>query len=778
MSRGVLTRLFSFFILTATSSAVTVDSQQIDRADLHLSPATETVAIRGWETVRLPDSPELPVRSTIFFFRQRPSRKDFHLNILVSDTINLGFAPAAAPPDTPTSDYLETIENRPQLFVPHSADPSELLHLTVAKRDDIFTAILVFFPLVYTDDSTIVFIRQWQIDIAEDLETSRLDEKPPFDRTVKGPDRGEAKLTSGQSTGVPLGGDFVVVTSPELAPAFSEFIRLKRQTGFDPILALTDSIYDRYPARDNPEAIRFYLRDFHASGGVYALLGGDENQVPIRYAYHYNTSEQPEPYDLIPCDMYYGEFDGEWEKDGDGVWGEPTEDAPDLGPELLVGRLPFRSAEQVVSYTAKFRTYLFDPGGGKTGYLNRAVFFTSDQMRDYFEGGQQYKVAEEFPPTFATECERLAEHPNGYDPAPTGPFAGEAQDELAAGYGMVNIISHGRPDGFVVSSSGYNFSPKTYLFTGFEDDSFTLLEGSGKPNLYYSIACDLGGFDLDSPPFTYTAPCIAERLLSLDAGSAVGMIAFARWGWVGSSYKLMAAFYRHLFNDTAGNPVEAMYMSWADYPYYRDQIYGQNYYGDPSLTVYTGLPDRIAIIARSTSDNPARVSISVTKNGSPLPNTPVTVSSADSIVAGVVCDAYGEAIVYLDSVQRAEATFTAFVPGSVSGQSGLTPSIAADAGDDEPVPYRFGLEQNFPNPFNPSTTIRFSLDKSGPAVLRIYDILGRQVCSIIEDYLAAGIHEVVWNGRTDGGTTVASGIYFYRLESSDNTLSKKMLMLK
>jgi hypothetical protein len=94
------------------------------------------------------------------------------------------------------------------------------------------------------------------------------------------------------------------------------------------------------------------------------------------------------------------------------------------------------------------------------------------------------------------------------------------------------------------------------------------------------------------------------------------------------------------------------------------------------------------------------------------------------------------------------------------------------------VPHSFMLYDNFPNPFNPSTTIRFSL--SGPAAvsLRIYDAGGRLVRTLVEEPLSAGPHERAWDGADSRGAAVSSGVYLYRLDAGSFTRTRKMILIR
>ena len=95
------------------------------------------------------------------------------------------------------------------------------------------------------------------------------------------------------------------------------------------------------------------------------------------------------------------------------------------------------------------------------------------------------------------------------------------------------------------------------------------------------------------------------------------------------------------------------------------------------------------------------------------------------------------------------------------------------------TPDDYKLEQNYPNPFNPSTTIRFTLPISKTISLRIYNSLGQEVRTLINnESLPAGTHSVVWDGRDNNGNPVASGIYIYKLQFGNFSKSRKMMLVK
>ena len=88
------------------------------------------------------------------------------------------------------------------------------------------------------------------------------------------------------------------------------------------------------------------------------------------------------------------------------------------------------------------------------------------------------------------------------------------------------------------------------------------------------------------------------------------------------------------------------------------------------------------------------------------------------------------------------------------------------------------LRSNFPNPFNPSTTISFLLPKDASCTLEVYNIRGQKVKTLINETRFAGNHSVVWTGLDDNGKPVSSGLYFYRLTTPNSIQTNKMLLLK
>ena len=97
-------------------------------------------------------------------------------------------------------------------------------------------------------------------------------------------------------------------------------------------------------------------------------------------------------------------------------------------------------------------------------------------------------------------------------------------------------------------------------------------------------------------------------------------------------------------------------------------------------------------------------------------------------------------------------------------------------------PNNFSLEQNYPNPFNPTTTIKYQIPKSGLVQLKVYDILGREVAALVNEYQTAGEHLINFttdnNQQTTNPHQLSSGVYFYQLKSGNYTQTKKLVLMK
>ena len=94
------------------------------------------------------------------------------------------------------------------------------------------------------------------------------------------------------------------------------------------------------------------------------------------------------------------------------------------------------------------------------------------------------------------------------------------------------------------------------------------------------------------------------------------------------------------------------------------------------------------------------------------------------------------------------------------------------------LPERYALQPNYPNPFNASTVIKYALPEAAQVQIMIYDLAGRKVKTLVDSHKQAGNHRILWNGTDKLGNSLASGVYFYSLQTSEKRITKKMLLIK
>lgn len=440
--------------------------------------------------------------------------------------------------------------------------------------------------------------------------------RPPSHAGVGG--NGDNNLSTGEAT------QYLIITNKELAPAF-ESLRFHRWTmGMPAEIVLVSNIVKTCSGEDTQAKIRNYIINRYAWDPVdFVLLGGGEDVVPVRYAYKYDTNTKPEIKDMQVCDLYFSDLTGDWDVDGDGVYGEPTHDDPDIFPEVYVGRVPASSQSEVIAWFNKLETFETDPVGIKVepghveeiyDHLTRALFIAADQMVDY---NQPALVAEAFPPHFLVDTERCVEQPSGSDPLPTSPYGYEVIEGMNEGWQFMSVLCHGAPDRYSCLAAYHNQAPKSHMWGDRErlDGSKIKIHDGALTDLYpqcpwvtYSISCDVGWIDWSMCPFGVVTDrserCVAVAGTLIPGRANAAYMANSRWGWVSTSYKLMKTFYEMTFTGTGMIPYDNPYdlrigilhgMHKTEHPNYRDLIYGHLLLGDPAMRVWTYLPKEFTV---------------------------------------------------------------------------------------------------------------------------------------------------------------------------------------
>jgi hypothetical protein len=105
----------------------------------------------------------------------------------------------------------------------------------------------------------------------------------------------------------------------------------------------------------------------------------------------------------------------------------------------------------------------------------------------------------------------------------------------------------------------------------------------------------------------------------------------------------------------------------------------------------------------------------------------------------------------------------------------LITGVAENTAD---IPTEFSLKQNYPNPFNPTTVISYRLPAFSSVKLTVYNVLGHRIKTLVNSFQNAGEHSLVWDATDERNNPISSGIYFYKFETNDHILQKKMILLR
>ncbi len=745
--------LIFLFVLVTGATVTMASTLMIDPESARPQSAQKIFEYQNWPTITLGQNGSFAAQQFLIELNEHESLAD----IQITSTNQLMLGDISFVDDIPTTDA-----NSYDLSIIRQGYPSlSQPGLVIGEQTDFGRqyAEIVLFPYSISGDQLLLNENITVTVNGRDLAQSEL---LPIDRQ-------HVTQLSASSSDV-ISPNYLIITSESLKSALEPLKQYRIATGYNVQVVTVESIYSSTSGVDHAEQIREFLKLHFATPGGYLLLAGDETVVPIRLAYHYTNHSDTaiSPVNLQICDLYFADLTGNWDRDLDGTFGERLDDAADIVPELNVGRLPFNRSEDFLAYTSKLIGYETNPGADRS-WLTRSIFYSSDQMRD-LNLGQHNQIATAFPETFLLDTISAVEAERGDDPTPSNLSPTELAPVTEHGFGIVNIIAHGRSDGFVLKSANYNEWPKTIMLTepvgghGYLDD----MTATGKPSFYYSLACDNTQFDCDQPYFGQTAPNLSQALLA-DPNGAIGFVGHSRWGWVGSSYLLQQAFFDSLFAHPDRPAVQAMYGAKAAIYYYRDLVYGLNYLGDPALKIYQTIP--LTPTITSEPSNPQ--SVIVTANGQPLPDCHLILSLADSNLETSITDQSGRATFVTPLSPSFIYSIAAVKTGYSINRAYLSGSIVTDVDDKDLLPGQFSLAQNYPNPFNPSTQIRFTLPTRADVSLTIYNLLGQVVATPVNQTMSAGEHVVNWEANDQ-----AAGVYLYRLTASGFSESKKMILLK
>lgn len=422
---------------------------------------------------------------------------------------------------------------------------------------------------------------------------------------------------------------YLIISNPPVDTIFQRLADWKTKKGIPAQVRTVNWILANYSGEDNAARIRNYIKTLPDSNIQYVLLGGDTYMIPCRFAYAMTCSAFIwNREDSLPCDLYYADLQGDWNFDGDGLYGE-VEDSIDLYPDLMVGRAPVSSIAEAQSFVDKILTYEKNP---PHDYLDNALLLAEILWQNPFTDQAVHKnrmEAESFPPNLVvTKLYETLGNEN-------------RQAVMAAirdGQNLINHDGHGSSNVMGVGSG--------YLNT-IDLDTIT---NAPKCGIIFSLGCWTAAFDLT---------CIAEGWMNNLNGGGVAFVGNSSYGWgspgnpgFGISDIFDSRFFYSLLVENNYHIGEALAMCKTYFiPYsreknvYRWHQYQLNLLGDPEMMVWTALPESIVVAApQSISQGSSSILFSVrNKNTSePISNALVCLMKGNESYASGYTDLSGQ----------------------------------------------------------------------------------------------------------------------------------------
>jgi uncharacterized repeat protein (TIGR01451 family) len=472
---------------------------------------------------------------------------------------------------------------------------------------------------------------------------------------------------------------YVIITSDALAPSFQPLADWKTQSGVPAVIRTTSFIRQQYPsAADDAERIRLFIRDAYSRWGTkWVLLGGDTDIIPTRQAL---INFYVEGGENIANDLYFSCVDGNWNADGDSLYGEGYAsatnpgDACDLLPDVYVGRAPVMTVADVQTFVNKTLQYEKNPVGGyEQGWLMFAeVLFPQPWTPGDPTQLDGAELAEDLLPLTdqVPEIHVARLYQNYTDPRwrpGSYPETYESvMDSLNAGYGMALHIGHGYRNVMEIGAGALVNS-----------DVMSLTNGNKLFNLY-AINCTSSAIDF---------PCIGEAFLMNPNGGAVTNVGSTRFDFPSAGRAYQYEYFRLFIEDSVDAVGELQ--ARQKLPFIAFSTYdGVNRWtqmtllllGDPELRMWHGSWRALAVTHPATVQlSDSQFTVHVTTNGSPVASARVTAYRSGDELSTVMTNALGDAIVPFrpDSVGSFTLTVTAYSARPYQAVVPILPSASA-----------------------------------------------------------------------------------------------------
>ena len=454
----------------------------------------------------------------------------------------------------------------------------------------------------------------------------------------------------------------LIITDESYENEFEQLRELYMYRGLRSAVMTTQSIDNTISGQDLQEKIRNYIiQEYQDNSIEFVLLGGDVEYVPYRGFYCYVESGSGYSDDNIPADLYYNALDGNWNDDGDNLWGEIGED--DLLPEIAIGRYTFSNQDELDAMLNKTITYQDAPILGELAnpllageYLyNDPLTYGSDYMRLLvgYRDDNGYTTIGIPPEQNIDSLYELHESWNG----------STLIARINEGKSFIHHCGHANTN-YVMHLSNSDITNANFSQVNGLVHNFTFVQSHG---------CICGAFD--------ASDCIMERMLAID-NFAAAIIGNSRYGWFnegqteGPSAHLHREMVDALYTEKMGRIGTAFMESkiqtapWVNAPGQHEEgalrwnYYDINILGDPTLQLWTDEPFNVdAIYTDPIQVGSASMDVSVLMGSTPVEGLSCTLTK-DGIMHGTaVTDASGDAVIVFDPMINTMGTALLTISG-------------------------------------------------------------------------------------------------------------------
>lgn len=595
MRKAILSTIFIFFVVGYLWAGIEPISLNFSESNVTLSGEKDSasVNIEGGFPISIPGEPDLPYYPILVILPEGQRATDVKIRSVDEEKIASDIK--VKPFQTPEIPHYFTPEPVPKSPV-YDSDiypnkPVEIMGTQYLRG--IPVAVLHVYPLRYSPkENKLSLIKKIQFDLVyesggngikprKQLKLASEVIKSLFSKRIYNKDISPYLLNVEEKRGNPFKVSAlpdpsdppvaeVIVSPDEFAPLWEEYALYRNSFGIPTVVRTVSFIESNYSGADRAEKLRNFIKDAYENWGiVYLILGGDMPQVPARIVKETPSGISDPVSTHFPSVFYFACLDGNWNADGDTIYGEPEDDV-DFLPEVLVGRVPVTDSATTANFIRKVETYESDPGSGDFTYLTKALFQGADVDSQGSGCAYVMEVSEHFPSYFSKGfvCETES----------NSPTVEEFVDSLNLGYNFVVSQAHGNTLAFDICKT-----PVSQFTPSIAD----LMDNWEKASIMDIVSCDVLAYDFD---------CVGEHMIR-SGGSVVSIIGSVRLNWPYHGKNFQISFFDSLFVNKINTLGPLFYASAlpflpdsSSYPDYRYLYVAYTLLGDPAMSVWDSTP--------------------------------------------------------------------------------------------------------------------------------------------------------------------------------------------